>query len=211
MLQVYFDTEFTGLYRDTSLMSIGMVTRLNGKTRGLYCEANDYDMDKLNEWLEENVVENMLFNDLEDVYRKNKTICMCKTATFKLAHDYIIPFLQELSIDDVNAGGSGKIQLVSDVCHFDFVLFIDLFGTAFDLPSFVSPTCVDINEWLVQANLAPTSAAAFDLNREEVLKGLGGKVEIPAEEFKGKKHNAFWDACVIMELANKLQDKIYSK
>ena len=36
-----------------------------------------------------------------------------------------------------------EVELVSDVCHYDMVLLIDLFGTAFDLPNNVGASCHD--------------------------------------------------------------------
>ena len=39
-MKVWFDTEFTGLHKNTTLISIGLVTE-NGKT--FYAEFTDYD------------------------------------------------------------------------------------------------------------------------------------------------------------------------
>ena len=53
--KVYFDTEFTGLTKDTDLISIGMVV-LNYKTMkwsALYHEFTDYDKSKMNDWVKE--------------------------------------------------------------------------------------------------------------------------------------------------------------
>ena len=39
-MKVFFDTEFTGLHRNTTLISIGLVSE-DGRT--FYAEFNDYD------------------------------------------------------------------------------------------------------------------------------------------------------------------------
>lgn len=83
-----------------------------------------------------------------------------------------------------------SVQFVSDVCHYDFVLLIDLFGTAFDLPENVSASCHDINQD-ISCHYSISEREAFDKSREEIVMELCGN-EIP-----GRKHNALYDARVI--------------
>lgn len=40
-MKIFFDTEFTGLHKDTTLVSIGMVSEDN---RQFYAELTDYDI-----------------------------------------------------------------------------------------------------------------------------------------------------------------------
>ena len=40
-MKIFFDTEFTGLHKDTTLISIGLIDENN---RSLYIELTDYDM-----------------------------------------------------------------------------------------------------------------------------------------------------------------------
>jgi hypothetical protein len=69
------------------------------------------------------------------------------------------------------------------------VLLIDLFGTAFDLPENVSPSCHDINQDIANAyNLSDTEA--FSESREGLLNDF----------IEGEKHNALYDAEVIRAL-----------
>ena len=81
------------------------------------------------------------------------------------------------------------VELVSDVCHYDMVLLIDIFGHAFKLPNNVNPACHDINQDIARYfNL--TERDAFDYSREEIVMS-----KIP-----GDKHNSLYDAKVIREI-----------
>lgn len=46
MARIFFDTEFTGLHKDTSLISIGLVSE-NGQK--FYAEITDYDKSQIND------------------------------------------------------------------------------------------------------------------------------------------------------------------
>ena len=83
-----------------------------------------------------------------------------------------------------------SVQFVSDVCHYDFVLLIDLFGTAFDLPENVCAACHDINQDIAR-HYGISEREAFDKSREEIVMELCG------HEVEGRKHNALYDAEVI--------------
>ena len=82
--------------------------------------------------------------------------------------------------------------MVSDVCHYDMVLFIDLFGTAFDLPRCINPACHDINQDIARY-YEFSEKEAFDFSREELLQNN-------AITIKGDKHNSMYDAKVIKKI-----------
>jgi hypothetical protein len=72
------------------------------------------------------------------------------------------------------------------------VLFVDIFGGAFDLPENVSPACHDINQDIARYfNISEREA--FDKSREEI-----------ADAIQGDKHNALYDALVIRNIYQKL-------
>lgn len=109
-----------------------------------------------------------------------------------------------------------SVTLVSDVCHYDMTLFLDLFGGAFNAPNNVSPWCYDIMTDIIKyLNVSSTGfrnpvnkldirnngieKAAFDMDREELVKTLITKIGLP-EEVKmdeSMKHSALHDARVI--------------
>lgn len=150
-MKVFFDTEFTGLHKDTTLISIGLIAD-DGKT--FYAELNDYDKSQVDEWIQKNVIDNLLFNNKDAV-----------ADTLKI-------WLSQFE----------AVEMWSDCLSYDWVLFNDLFGHAFDIPKNVYYIPFDICTLLALRNIDP------DISREE-FAGL--------EVGKDRKHNALWDAQVI--------------
>ena len=171
-MKVFFDCEFTGLQKDTELISIGMVSE-NGKL--FYAEFTDYDKSKVDDWIQENVIDNLIFN-------KHNIL---ETDTFLRGTKEKIKEKLTSWLSQFNT-----VDLVSDVCHFDMVLFTDIFGSAFDLPDNVTPACYDINQDIQRYYDYQTSHGAFDKSREAILEEHGIEV-------KGCKHNSLYDARVI--------------
>ena len=87
------------------------------------------------------------------------------------------------------------IQFVSDVCHYDFVLLIDLLtngGTALDLSENISAVCHDLNMDIAR-HFRVSDREAFDMSREQIMNDLCG----PEDIVTGNKHNSLYDAEVI--------------
>jgi hypothetical protein len=74
-----------------------------------------------------------------------------------------------------------EIEMWSDCLHYDWVLFCELFGGAFNLPDCIYYIPFDICTMLKMKGLDP------DINREKFSKLNHG----------ASKHNALWDARVI--------------
>lgn len=173
-MNVYFDMEFTGLKKDTTIISVGMIAE-NGEK--FYGEIVDYDHSQLDEWLIKNVITNL--------WSVTKTIEECSSVEYfyvgtkNQIADYLKKWLSQFE----------DVQFVSDVCHYDMVLLIDLFGGAFDLPSNVSPACHDINQDIARC-LNISDRKAFDVNRECFLGICDSE----------GKHNALHDAEIIKKI-----------
>ena len=54
--KLFFDTEFTGLHKDTSLISIGIVSEYGDK---FYAEFSDYKKEQADSWIKENIISNL--------------------------------------------------------------------------------------------------------------------------------------------------------
>ena len=178
-MKIYFDTEFTGLHKDTTLISIGLIAE-NGQE--FYAEFDDYDESQCDDWIKENVIANLIHDKPElwdflglDVTRVYDDIIGVGTVLRR--------WLNQFDED---------IQFVSDCCHYDMVLLIYLLGeTAFDLPRNVNPVCHDINQDIAYF-YEISDKEAFNKSREEIVKEVYGEL---ADVYE--KHNALHDAKVI--------------
>ena len=54
--RIFLDEEFTGLHQKTTLISIGLISDSGKK---FYGELNDFDKDQIDDWLQENVIDNL--------------------------------------------------------------------------------------------------------------------------------------------------------
>ena len=192
-MKIFFDTEFTGLYQNATLISIGMVAN-NYEKSTFYAEFIDYDKEyiKNDEWSQKNVIDNLLFKGKESEsivnYKRDKDMEVKGTSEF------VVKMLRQWLTDI----GDDEYQLVSDVCHYDMVLFLELFGGAFGLPKYINPACHDINQDIASV-FHISEKEAFDLNREEIAENLGFVSD------SVNKHNALHDAKVIEYISNNLK------
>lgn len=183
-MKIFFDTEFTGLHKNTTLISIGLVSEDN---RQFYAEFTDYDEEQCNDWIRKNVLDNTLMKNWKK--RGEKYI-----ENYYLGTKYEIGKMLENWLAQFN-----EVEFISDVCHYDMVLLLDIFGGAFSLPKQCSPSCYDINQDIARFyNISQKEA--FDKSREEIIKGI---------DIGGEKHNALYDAKVIKAIYEKF--KIYKK
>ena len=182
-MKIFFDTKFTGLHKNTTLISIGLVDK---DGRSFYAEFTDYDESQVDEWIKENVINNLLYKHFDKEGEPNTTSIFGDKTYSNGDKRYVKNQLKEwLSIYDY-------VELISDVCHYDMVLFIDLFGTVFDLPQNVNPACHDINQDIARY-YELNEIEAFDFSREEILQNNSINIE-------GDKHNSLYDAKVIKEI-----------
>lgn len=174
-MKVFFDTEFTGLHKNTTLISIGLIAE-NEET--FYAEFTDYDRSQCDDWIKENVLPNLYcVKEMNKPVPDNYHIGDKEHIRTLLSH-WFIHF--------------GEVELVSDVCHYDMTLLIDIFGGAFNIPDCVCPACHDINQDIAKYyNISMKDA--FDKSREVILKENNIVIS-------GDKHNALYDAKVIKSI-----------
>ena len=196
-MKLFFDMEFTGLRQNTTPISIGIVSE-DGKK--FYAEFTDYDESQCNDWIKENVIKKLKAENIK--FDSSHTLCDASSFgnrrwlkyndSMEVAYGeifYIIPFLQ------IWLKQFDTIQFVSDVCHYDFVLLIDLLtngGTALDLPENISAVCHDLNMDIAR-HFHVSDREAFDMSREQIMNELCGSEDIVT----GDKHNSLYDAEVI--------------
>ena len=177
-MKIFFDTEFTGLHKNTYLISIGIIAE-NGHS--FYGEITNYDKSQVDDWIQENVINNLKHNGhhiIEETKESYEISMNFEDVSFALNK-----WLKQFD----------TVEWVSDVCHYDMVLLIDLLtnhGSALDLPyGKINSACHDINQDIAEAYHI-SEILAFDKSREEILKE--SKIEIT-----GEKHNSLYDAKVI--------------
>lgn len=178
-MNLFFDCEFTGLHKDTTLVSIGIVAE-NGKK--FYAESADYDESQCDDWIKENVLAHTILagNDaLAARLGADEDTMVVLGGKADIRHE-ISEWLKQFD----------SVQLISDVCHYDMVLLIDIFGTAFDLPKNVSAVCHDISQDIAR-HYGISDREAFDKSREDIVAELCGGF------IAGDKHNSLYDAEII--------------
>jgi len=168
MERIFFDTEFTGLHKNTTLISIGLVSE---KGVEFYAELNDYDREQVDDWIEQNVISKLLYTMPKYGYGGSRIYVANKLKLWFEQFD--------------------KVEIWSDCYAYDWVLFVNLFGTAFDIPKNIYYIPFDICTIMKIKGVDP------DVNREEFAGiDLGDN----------QKHNALWDAKVIKACYNKLMN-----
>ncbi len=186
-MKIFFDTEFTGLHKNTTLISIGLVTE-SGET--FYAELTDYDKTQVNDWIKENVVDNLLYNHVGiGMHCDNITNNIRIKGNTDWVRAYLKKWLEQF----------GEVEFISDVCHYDMVLLIDLvYGDALKMPyGKINSSCHDINQDIADY-FDLNEIQAFDFSREMFLK-------IHNIEIEGEKHNSLYDAKVIKAIYEEIK------
>lgn len=173
-MKIFFDTEFTGLHKNTTIISLGLVSE---ESDILYVEFNDYDESQCDDWIKENVIKLLYCNNNDREY--DNYVYGDKKHTRKM----ILEFLNKFN----------TIEWISDVCHYDFVLLIDLlYGNALNINDNHSAVCHDINQDIAEYFFT-TEKEAFDISREKIA-------ELTGHNIPNDKHNALYDALIIREV-----------
>jgi hypothetical protein len=191
-MKLFFDTEFTGLHKDTTLISIGIISE-DGRT--FYAELNDYDESQVDDWIQKNVIDNLLFSAPSE--GEDEHYIASRTVGHKgnLFENYSVELRSNMAnlkteLTQWLAQFYDKVEMWSDCLAYDWVLFCDIFGHAFNIPHNVYYIPFDICSMFKFHNVDP------DIDREKFLEIKDDKEQ--------KKHNSRWDAIVIRACFNKM-------
>ena len=177
MTKVFLDTEFTGLHQNTTLVSIGLIAETG---ESFYGEFTDYDVKQVNEWIQQNVIDNLELSGNESHSREPKAIRI--EGTTAEVKELLIKWFSQFD----------KVEIWSDCLSYDWVLFCQIFGHAFNIPSNIFYIPFDICTLMKSKGVDP------DVNREQ-FAGVEG-------DDSARKHNALWDALVIKKCYEKLSN-----
>lgn len=206
--KIFFDMEFTGLHQKTTLISIGMVS-LCGKR--FYAEFTDYDKSQVDDWVRENVISSLKFEKYINTEKGKKELKEMNSEKHKLGtwgygddnyYDWVgclgtwwecngpteiikkklTVFLSQFTDDHTPFD---SIEMWGDCLSYDWVLFNNIWGTAFDIPKNIYYIPFDICTLFKAKGIDP------DISRES-FSGIKYQASRP-------RHNALFDAQMIMD------------
>ena len=126
MTRIYYDSEFTGLHRDTSLISVGLCTEQGAE---FYAEFSDYATEQCDDWLRHNVIAHTRW-----IAAGEQTPMVTDEADTRLCFGD-----RELVRKELESwlGRFDAVEIWADCPAYDWVLFCDLFGGALHIPAHI--------------------------------------------------------------------------
>ena len=179
MVKIFMDTEFTGLHQNTTLISLGLVSECGKK---FYAEFTDYDETQVDDWLQNNVINNLKFKE-DTLGNADGYYTYDENYTEVHGNNEIIKIELEKWISQFE-----NVEIWSDCLSYDWVLFNQIFGHAFNIPKNVYYIPFDICTLMKMKGVDP------DISRENFICNC----------VQGEKHNALYDAEVIKACYEKL-------
>lgn len=200
-IPIFYDAEFTGLHKNTTPISIGLTTN---EGCYFYAEFTDYDQTQVDDWIRDNVISNLIFNDEDGRYVYKETFfnrgvylptynieIKAETEVIKLE---LLKWLEAISNNEDNK----KLQFCADCYAYDWVILNDLIGTngsALEVPPYINYIPIDLSTALFMKWIDP------DISREEFIGDSGVKIILESNPFSkwksvNPKHNCLWDAYV---------------
>ena len=197
-MKVYLDSEFTGLHKNTTLISIGLISEDN---RVFYAEFDDYDKSQIDDWLQENVINNLIFKN-HSLSKYQNDLVLVKAEKKRTIKYMIKDWLKQFN---------ETVEIWSDCLSYDWVLFCDIFGHAFEVPKCVYYIPFDICTSFKEKGIDPDiSREEFANINENSLKSYliehFGHLHLDLDQIeKFSKHNALHDALAIKKCHEKLK------
>lgn len=224
--KIFFDAEFTGLHQNTTLISIGFIAESG---QSFYAELYDYDQSQINDWLKQNVISKLMlpvgdsFWELpfRDPYAQlpNNYMVNIRCSMLELK-DKLTEWISQFE----------QVEMWSDCLSYDWVLFCQIFGHAFNIPKNICYIPFDICTLFKIKGIDPdTSRGDFVLNElntyhhsimsrlpflrlgqsrsHHIVSRLQQSMSnnLPKERFD---HNSMYDAFEIMLCYNKLMSML---
>lgn len=213
-LKIFFDAEFTGLSKNTDILSLACITDnndifywerssigtemcVNKMIKNMNPMLPIEEKENNINFIRNNVIGNFILNSLDNVEKDKNTVSYInsQSKTFNMYKksnldvEVSMKFIYWL-LDIKDKYKADKIVFCSDVGHYDFVLLIDLItngGSALNLPDWVLPYSLD---YIHNLSINNDYSNAFNISREEIFcrhKGLT-KEQIP-EYVKNSLYN----------------------
>jgi hypothetical protein len=205
--RIYYDSEFTGLHMNTTLISVALISQSGNY---FYAEFNDYAKDQVDEWLQEHVVDNLLYEEdciiKQSIEPGDINITQFNVQIRGSKDDVKLELTEWLRTECIILG-TPQVQIYSDCYAYDWMLLVDLIaGHALKMPEFINYIPIDLSTALWVNDVDP------DISREEfsgVTEDDVTNFDISLPDLSSSKHNAFFDTLVGKACFEKL-DKLKS-
>lgn len=186
--KLFYDSEFTGLHQNTTLISIGIFSECG---KNFYAEFTDYDKTQVDGWIKDNIIANTAWlKDLEDIGDEWLIHNGVKDRKV-LGNTKLIKTELELWLSQFD-----EVEFWIDTLAYDWVLFCNLWGNALSLPNNIYYIPNDLS------TLFQIVEGDADISRDDYLD-----FDIQCKGFSNK-HNALYDALVVSKNYLKLMSKI---
>lgn len=135
-MRYFFDTEFIEDGHTITLISLGMVAAADG--RELYCLSREYDPDRADPWLHDQVFAKLTLPALG---------ITAEPLTRAEIRDRVLAF--------VAAERDPALEIWGAWCADDWVVVRQLFGKMINAPAGWPPFCFDVIQWAAQLGVKP--------------------------------------------------------
>lgn len=163
-MKIFFDTRYTGPHKNTTLISIGLVDEVG---RSFYGEFSDYYEEMCDKWTEIKIIKYLKFRN------SNKKTWLERDTDNWEAYgpiEHIKTALQSWLLS------YSSVDLVSDKCYYNMILFIDIFGYSWDIPASIGiPICHDINQDIARYFDRPEREVS-SIQRNDIIEAYNIKV-----------------------------------
>lgn len=177
-MRIFLDTEFTELNQNARLISIGLAAE-NGDV--FYAELIDAEKYTSSSWVKEHVVP-LLSGSLPPAEMvETMSVVLCRGDEVQISSALKKWFSQ--------FGGKNSVEIWADVLAWDWVLFCELFGGAFNIPDQVFYIPFDLSTLMKIKGINP------DADRESL-----GSISWNHPALQLKRHHALYDALLELEI-----------
>lgn len=178
-MNLYYDSEFTGLHQTTTLISLAFVA---DDGREFYAEFSDYNHEQCDEWIKQNVLSHTRWLQKADAKAGcwEEGALTCSYGDREQNRQALTTWLAHYE----------QIEIWADCLAWDWVLFCQLFGGAFGTPQQIHYMPLDLVTLFNAKGLDP------DTDRIK-FAALPPKQNL-------QRHNALYDAHVIRTCYHKL-------
>ncbi len=180
-MNLYYDSEFTGLHQASTLISMAFIA---DDGREFYAEFSDYNLEQCDDWIQKNVLEHTHWLRAPGARRGSWTEgeLTCSHGNSEHNRQALTAWLAPY----------GQIEVWADCPTWDWVLLCQLYGGALQIPKQIFYIPFDLATLLKLKGLSP------DMDRQAFAQ-----LPVTATN-QGQRHNALYDARLIRACYHRL-------